>query len=163
MFKRVFLEAAITSGSVLGHRPKTIAFAIVIESGKWKINEEFRRNSTLIIHYQLSIINFLTPAHCCVGRNKLKKGQKMQREEKQAIIESNRTHETDTGSPEVQIALLTSRINNLTEHLKLNKNDHHSRRGLLKMVGQRRGLLDYLIKKDVERYREIIAKLGIRK
>ncbi|MDD4327705.1 MAG: 30S ribosomal protein S15, partial [Eubacteriales bacterium] len=73
------------------------------------------------------------------------------------------THEGDTGSPEVQIALLTERINHLTEHLKTHKKDHHSRRGLLLMVGKRRGLLDYLTKMDVERYRAIIEKLGIRK
>ena len=82
---------------------------------------------------------------------------------KQEIIETFRVHETDTGSPEVQIAILTERINHLNEHLKENKNDHHSRRGLLKMVGQRRRLLDYLIKKDITRYRAIIEKLGIRK
>lgn len=87
----------------------------------------------------------------------------MIKEVKQQIITENRTHESDTGSPEVQIALLTSRINTLTEHLRINKNDHHSRRGLLKMVGHRRNLLGYLMKKDVNRYREIIAKLGIRK
>ena len=85
------------------------------------------------------------------------------KEEKTAVIEANRTHENDTGSPEVQIAILTKRINDLTEHLKVHKNDHHSRRGLLKMVGKRRNLLNYLIKKDIERYRAIIAKLGIRK
>ena len=84
-------------------------------------------------------------------------------ETKQNIIASARVHDTDTGSPEVQVALLTARINHLTEHLKANKNDHHSRRGLLKMVGKRRSLLDYLMKKDIERYRAIIAKLGIRK
>ena len=85
------------------------------------------------------------------------------KEEKQAVINANRTHENDTGSPEVQIAILTKRINDLTEHLKVHKNDHHSRRGLLKMVGRRRNLLNYLIKKDINRYRAIIAKLGIRK
>ena len=85
------------------------------------------------------------------------------KEEKTAIIENNRTHETDTGSPEVQIAILTQRINDLTAHLKTHKNDHHSRRGLLKMVGHRRNLLNYLKKKDVNRYRAIIEKLGIRK
>lgn len=85
------------------------------------------------------------------------------KEEKTAIIENNRTHETDTGSPEVQIAILTQRINDLTAHLKTHKNDHHSRRGLLKMVGHRRNLLNYLKKKDVERYRACIEKLGIRK
>ena len=84
-------------------------------------------------------------------------------EKKQELIESFRTHEQDTGSPEVQIAILTSRIVYLTEHLKEHKKDHHSRRGLLKMVGQRRGLLNYLMAKDIERYRAIIAKLGIRK
>ena len=82
---------------------------------------------------------------------------------KQELIETYRVHETDTGSPEVQIAILTERINHLNEHLKENKNDHHSRRGLLKMVGQRRRLLDYRIKKDITRYRAIIEKLGIRK
>lgn len=84
-------------------------------------------------------------------------------ETKQNIIASARVHDTDTGSPEVQVALLTARINHLTEHLKANKNDHHSRRGLLKMVGKRRKMLDYLMAKDIERYRAIIAKLGIRK
>ncbi|MCH5323879.1 MAG: 30S ribosomal protein S15 [Eubacterium sp.] len=85
------------------------------------------------------------------------------KDEKTAIIEANRTHENDTGSPEVQIAILTKRINDLTEHLKTHKKDHHSRRGLLKMVGHRRNLLNYLMKKDIERYRATIAKLGIRK
>mgnify|MGYP001023250280 FL=1 len=79
------------------------------------------------------------------------------------IIEQYGRHEGDTGSPEVQIALLTERINHLNEHLKLNKKDHHSRRGLLKMVGQRRGLLNYLKDKDIERYRTIVASLGLRK
>ena len=87
----------------------------------------------------------------------------MLKEEKTAVIEANRTHEKDTGSPEVQIAILTARIKELTEHLKVHKQDNHSRRGLLKMVGKRRKMLDYLAKKDVERYRAIIAKLGIRK
>ncbi len=82
---------------------------------------------------------------------------------KQEIIATYAIHEGDTGSPEVQIALLTSRINNLNEHLKVNKNDHHSRRGLLKMVGHRRNLLAYLAKIDIERYRAIIEKLGLRK
>lgn len=85
------------------------------------------------------------------------------KEEKQAIIEAYATHEGDTGSPEVQIALLTARINALTEHLKTNKKDHHSRRGLLKMVGHRRNLLGYLQKIDIERYRSIVERLGIRK
>ncbi len=87
----------------------------------------------------------------------------MTKEEKQAIIETYKTHEGDTGSPEVQIAILTYRINTLTEHLKVNAKDHHSRRGLLKMVGHRRNLLAYLQKVDIMRYRAIIEKLGIRK
>ena len=85
------------------------------------------------------------------------------KEEKTAVIEANRTHENDTGSPEVQIAILTKRINDLTEHLKTHKKDHHSRRGLLKMVGHRRNLLNYLAKKAIERYRAVVAKLGLRK
>ncbi len=87
----------------------------------------------------------------------------MDKEKKQEIMENYATHEGDTGSPEVQIALLTYRINHLTEHLKTHKNDHHSRRGLLMMVGKRRGLLDYLASNDVERYRQLIARLNIRK
>ena len=87
----------------------------------------------------------------------------MLKEEKNAIIKEYAQHEGDTGSPEVQIALLTKRINDLTEHLKTHKKDDHSRRGLLKMLGQRRNLLNYLTKVDIERYRAIIAKLGIRK
>ena len=85
------------------------------------------------------------------------------KEEKTAVIEANRTHANDTGSPEVQIALLTERINHLNEHLKVNKKDHHSRRGLLKMVGKRRSLLNYLERIDIERYRAILEKLGLRK
>lgn len=85
------------------------------------------------------------------------------KDQKTSVISDNRTHETDTGSPEVQIAILTERIRQLTEHLKEHPKDNHSRRGLLKMVGKRRNLLDYLTKKDVERYRACIAKLGIRK
>ena len=85
------------------------------------------------------------------------------KEEKTAVIEANRTHENDTGSPEVQIAILTKRINDLTEHLKTHKKDHHSRRGLLKMVGHRRNRLNYLAKKEIERYRAVVAKLGLRK
>lgn len=87
----------------------------------------------------------------------------IKKEEKQVIISEYKINEKDTGSPEVQIAILTQRINTLTEHLKINKNDHHSRRGLLKMVGHRKNLLAYLMKKDIMRYREIIEKLGIRK
>ena len=87
----------------------------------------------------------------------------MLKEQKQQIITENAMHEGDTGSPEGQIAIRTARINHLNEHLKLNNNDHHSRRGLLKMVGKRRNLLGYLQKKDINRYRAIIEKLGIRK
>ena len=85
------------------------------------------------------------------------------KEQKTTIIEANKTHENDTGSPEVQIAILTERINQLTEHLKVHKKDNHSRMGLFKMIGKRRRLLDYVAKNDIERYRAIIAKLGIRK
>ena len=87
----------------------------------------------------------------------------MLKEQKTQIIQANALHEGDTGSPEVQIAVLTERINNLTEHLRSNKKDHHSRRGLLKMVGHRRNLLGYLQKKDINRYRAIVEKLGLRK
>ncbi len=83
--------------------------------------------------------------------------------DKAATITEHRHHESDTGSPEVQIALLTERINHLTEHLKVHAKDHHSRRGLLMMVGRRRRLLDYLRRNDVERYRALIAKLGLRR
>ena len=85
------------------------------------------------------------------------------KEQKNVVIEANKTHEGDTGSPEVQIAILSERIKQLTEHLKNHPNDDHSRLGMYKMVGKRRRLLDYLIKTDIERYRAIIAKLGIRK
>ena len=87
----------------------------------------------------------------------------MLKEEKQAIMAEYATHEGDTGSPEVQIALLTKRINDLTEHLKVHKKDHHSRRGLMLLVGQRRRLLNYVAKQDVEHYRELIARLGLRR
>ena len=87
----------------------------------------------------------------------------LRKDEKTAVIEANRTHETDTGSPEVQIATLTKRISDLTEHLKTHKKDNHSRSGLFKMIGKRRNLLNYLKKKDIERYRATIEKLGIRK
>ena len=96
--------------------------------------------------------------------NMFLKGEKtMTNQEKQAIIAQYAIHEGDTGSPEVQIAVLTYRINSLTEHLKVNKKDHHSRRGLLKMVGHRRNLLGYLQKVDINRYRAIIEKLNLRK
>lgn len=87
----------------------------------------------------------------------------MEKQKKVEIIGTYKRHEGDTGSPEVQIALLTERINHLNEHLKMHKKDHHSRRGLLKMVGKRRSLLNYLKDKDIERYRQIIAQLGLRK
>ena len=87
----------------------------------------------------------------------------MTKERKEEIIKTYRRDDKDTGSPEVQIALLTERINNLTEHLKENTKDNHSRRGLLMMVGNRRNLLNYLAKKDIQRYRDIVAKLGLRK
>ncbi len=87
----------------------------------------------------------------------------LNKEVKTELIKTYATHEGDTGSPEVQIAVLTKRIADLTEHLKVNNNDHHSRRGLLKMVGKRRNLLNYLQKKDIERYRAIVEKLGLRK
>ena len=87
----------------------------------------------------------------------------IRKEQKTAVIEANHTHETDTDTPEMQIAIHTAHIQELTEHLKIHTHDNHSRRGLLKMVGKRRKMLDYLAKKDIERYRAIIAKLGIRK
>ncbi len=105
-----------------------------------------------------------TKAVCTVTRNKLRKVKNiMTQEKKNEIIKEYATHEGDTGSPEVQIAVLTYRINELNEHFKVHPKDHHSRRGLLKMVGHRRNLLAYLQKVDIERYRSIIAKLGIRK
>lgn len=85
------------------------------------------------------------------------------KEKKETLIGSYRNHDTDTGSPEVQVALLSERITYLTEHFKTHAKDHHSRRGLLKLVGQRRRLLDYLKSKDTERYAELIKRLGIRK
>ena len=86
----------------------------------------------------------------------------MQKELKTEIIEQYKLHDGDTGSPEVQVAILTQRINHLNDHLKTHKKDHHSRRGLLKMVGQRRGLLNYLMRVDIERYRTLIGKLNLR-
>ncbi|TCS82989.1 30S ribosomal protein S15 [Tepidibacillus fermentans] len=87
----------------------------------------------------------------------------LSQERKQQLINEFKVHETDTGSPEVQIAILTEKINYLNEHLRVHKKDHHSRRGLLKMVGQRRNLLNYLKDKDIQRYRELIDKLGLRR
>lgn len=85
------------------------------------------------------------------------------RESKQSLIETYKRHDGDTGSPEVQVAILTTRIKELTDHLRTHKKDHHSRRGLYKMIGQRRGLLNYLAKKDIDRYRTIIEQLGLRR
>ena len=87
----------------------------------------------------------------------------LRKDQKTAVIEANRTHETDTGSPEVQVAILTERINILTEHMRANPQDKHSNRGLLKMVGRRRNMLAYLMKCDIERYRNVVSKLGLRK
>jgi small subunit ribosomal protein S15 len=87
----------------------------------------------------------------------------LDRESKEKIVGDYRTHEGDTGSPQVQVALLTTRINQLTEHFKTHKKDNHSRRGLLKMVSQRRSLLDYLKRKDIEQYHELIGRLGLRR
>ncbi len=97
----------------------------------------------------------------CLGQIKKREVYLMQ--DKITVIETSRVHDKDTGSPEVQVSLLTSRINHLTEHMKKNKHDYHSQRGLLKMVGRRRNLLAYLHKKDITRYRALIAKLGLRK
>jgi small subunit ribosomal protein S15 len=85
------------------------------------------------------------------------------KETKERLVTDFRTHETDTGSPQVQVALLSQRINELTEHFKVHKKDNHSRRGLLKMVSQRRSLLDYLKRKDIERYHEVVNRLGLRR
>jgi len=87
----------------------------------------------------------------------------LQREVKESLISQFRRHEADTGSPEVQIALLTQRINDLTEHLKVHRKDFHSRRGLYKLIGQRRGLLNYLERTDIERYRQVVERLGLRR
>ena len=106
--------------------------------------------------------NHLCP-NLCSGKINEEVKEMLLKEEKTAVIEANKLHEGDTGSPEVQIAILTERINDLTDHLKVHKKDHHSRHGLFKMIGQRRNLLNYLMKVDVERYRSLIARLGIRK
>ena len=110
--------------------------------------------------------NFSTPpTHYLAAGEYFRKVDKsmIQKEKKTQVILENATHEGDTGSPEVQVAILTARINELTEHLRTHKHDNHSRRGLLMMVGKRRSMLDYLAKKDINRYRALIAKLGIRK
>ena len=100
-------------------------------------------------------------ALCCVSAELIQEVKNMRT--KQELIETYRVHETDTGSPEVQIAILSARIAELTEHLKSNPKDHHSRRGLFLMIGQRRSMLDYLMRKDINRYRSLIERLGIRK
>jgi len=120
-----------------------------------------------MLEYLSAVFNHLlgfrrTPAAYLADGDYKKEGNSMQKELKNQIISTYKLHESDTGSPEVQIAILTERINHLNEHLKIHKKDHHSRRGLLKMVGQRRGLLNYLEKKDIERYRAIIEKLNLR-
>ena len=117
----------------------------------------FRENktATVVFHPPMTVL--------CVKNFRKVKTIMILKDEKQAIIAEYAIHEGDTGSPEVQIAILTHRINSLNEHLKNNHNDHHSRRGLLKMVGHRRNLLGYLQRVDIERYRAIIKKLGIRK
>ena len=108
--------------------------------------------------------NFTVPMRSPAGNTFERwKTTMLRKEQKTAIIDANRTHETDTGSPEVQIAILTARINELNEHLKVHRNDKHSQRGLLKMVGQRRRLLAYLQRKDIERYRAAVAANNLRK
>lgn len=104
-----------------------------------------------------------TPTFYMAYGDKTKRRNVMEKEKKQGIIEKFQMHEGDTGSPEVQVAILTERINHLNEHLKTHKKDHHSRRGLLKMVGQRRGMLKYLMKEDIDRYRNVVKELGLRK
>ena len=100
---------------------------------------------------------------CCLGGDHPVKSMALAKETKEKIVTDFRTHEADTGSPQVQIALLSQRINDLTEHFKTHKKDNHSRRGLLKMVSQRRSLLDYLKKTDIERYHEVVTRLGLRR
>ncbi len=105
----------------------------------------------------------ISPPHTKLSGVKFNGGENtMLKERKEEIIKTYATHEGDTGSPEVQIALLTERINHLNDHLKMHKKDHHSRRGLLKMVGARRSFLNYLMKNDIDRYRAIVEKLGLR-
>ena len=116
--------------------------------------------------WEKAVFEFSTPPTLYLARGKyLKKVEKTMilKEKKTQVILENATHEGDTGSPEVQVAILTARINELTDHLRTHKHDNHSRRGLLMMVGKRRSMLDYLAKKDINRDRALIAKLGIRK
>ena len=104
-----------------------------------------------------------SPRRVGVAGRYSKKARLSRMPDKTATITEHRLHETDTGSPEVQVALLTGRINHLTEHLKVHRGDHHTRRGLMKLIGRRRRLLDYVKDNDVERYRSLIARLGIRR
>lgn len=132
----------------------------VIIFGHTRLCESFRNAAT---GYKNLPVRRTFTYPCRVTGEKILEVKTVQKAEKQEIITTYCTHEGDTGSPEVQIAILTSRINTLTEHLKVNKKDHHSRRGMLKMVGHRRNLLNYLQKKDINRYRAIVEKLGLRK
>ena len=111
-----------------------------------------------------AVFQYTTHPYLAIGKYLVKVEKTMiLKEKKTQVILENATHEGDTGSPEVQVAILTARINELTDHLRTHKHDNHSRRGLLMMVGKRRKMLDYLAKKDINRYRALIAKLGIRK
>ena len=115
-------------------------------------------------HRRLGLrVNVTCRLLCCTKYIFYEVNTMLEKEVKQQIIVDNAMHEGDTGSPEVQIAILTKRIADLTEHLKKNPHDNHSRRGLFKMVGKRKNFLNYLMKKDIERYRAIVAKLGLRK
>jgi len=127
------------------------------------VSGQRRRQARYLFRPILSHWTSKSAINATLRKERIDKKAMITKEHKTNVIESNRTHETDTGSPEVQIAILTERIRQLTEHLKVHKKDKHSELGLLKMVGRRRNLLDYLIKKDIERYRACIAKLGIRK
>jgi len=139
--------------------PKAIAPAL-----SWRITITIRQSGSGTQQRAAAAGFFPPTAYLAQGQKQQKGGKTMiQKEKKTQVILDNATHEGDTGSPEVQIAILTARIQELTEHLRTHTHDNHSRRGLLKMVGKRRSLLDYLAKKDINRYRAIIAKLGIRK
>ncbi len=139
------------------------------------LNDRYRRlgllddrqlSSALCVQYVGALLDGWPLLWAILLTNERKRGGSRRvplvREQRTSIIEENRTHETDTGSPEVQVALLTARINQLNEHLKIHKHDHHSRRGLMMMVGRRRRLLNYLSKKDIGRYRALVSRLGIR-
>jgi small subunit ribosomal protein S15 len=112
---------------------------------------------------QAEIVTLPFPRRVGVAGRYSKKARHSRMPDKTATITEHRLHETDTGSPEVQVALLTGRINHLTEHLKIHRGDHHTRRGLMKLIGRRRRLLDYVKDNDVERYRSLISRLGIRR